>query len=247
MGWGIKLGRFADVDVILHWTFFVVPLLVIVETWRSGLAVMGVVMALVLTLFACILLHEFGHSLTARAFGLKTQDIILTPIGGVARLQWTPENPWHELLITIAGPLVNAFIATCLASYLWLSGRSLAPPENIGSLSYFLSALLWMNIFIFTFNLIPAFPMDGGRILRSLLAMVIPHHAATIFAGYLGRIFGVIFLAVGLWYREWGIALIGLFVYAAAGAEISLSRSRRQFEQEFQIERAKYLDSCEPE
>lgn len=176
----------------------------------------------VLLVFLCVVLHEYGHALTARKFGVKTEDIILSPIGGVARLRSMPEKPKHEFLIAIAGPMVNLVIATFLGIILFLSTQHILP--QISDFTFnnpleFVRYIVWINLGLFLFNLIPAFPMDGGRILRSLLAVKLGKLKATKIASMVGRIFAIGFIIFGVFNQQLTLSLIGLYIFMMAGME----------------------------
>src|SRR6267143_6683157 len=188
MRWSIKIARVAGIEVRLHLTFLLFLAWVGFSYYRLGgapAATQGV--AFMLALFGCVLLHEFGHALVARGFGIRTPDITLLPIGGVARLQRMPDQPWQELIVAIAGPLVNVVIAAVL---IFALGQQ-AAFEHIEHLQQpgveMLAKLASVNISLVLFNLIPAFPMDGGRVLRSLLAMTTTYARATQIAASIGQ------------------------------------------------------------
>ncbi|APW59820.1 site-2 protease family protein [Paludisphaera borealis] len=203
MSW--KLGRAAGIDVFLHPTFLLI-------LFAPG-AVAN--LPLVIALFGCVLLHEFGHALTARRFGIGTVNITLYPIGGVARLMRMPRAPGAELLIALAGPAVNFAIAAGLCAVLGLGGSAILGDYA----SFFLLQLMAMNLVLGGFNLIPAFPMDGGRVLRAVLSGWIGRGRATSFAASVGRAlalgFGIYSL---LTFNLIQVALAG-FIYYAAGVE----------------------------
>jgi len=188
MRWSLKVASVAGIEVRIHLSF----LLFLAWIWFSYYQVAGVPGAVqgvlfILSLFACVLLHEFGHAFAARAFGIATPDITLLPIGGVARLTRIPDKPWQELVVAIAGPLVNVVIAAAL---IFVVHRS-AELEQLQYLESprveLLSKLASVNVMLVLFNLIPAFPMDGGRILRALLAMALPYTQATQIAAWIGQ------------------------------------------------------------
>lgn len=222
----MKLGRVAGIDVFLHWTFVFAPLALVVQSWyaENSIAMTGILLVLLCSVFGCVLLHEFGHAFAARYFGVKTKDIILTPIGGLARLVGMPKKPLHEFAITLAGPLVNVTISGLLAIYLGTIGPGFRLTSNlsVGDLPTF---LFYINLFLFGFNLIPAFPMDGGRILRSILAIGMSFSQATLIAGSIGQILAVAFAVYGLTVGYYPACIIGVFVFFAAKAEIQLSRN----------------------
>ena len=183
MRWSIRIARIAGTEVRIHLTFLLFLAWIGFSYYHVGgaaAAIPGVLF--VLALFGCVLLHEFGHALAARAFGIPTPDITLLPIGGVVRLQRMPDKPWQELIVAIAGPLVNVVIAAALIFFL---GRP-ADLEHVEQVQQpgvgMLAKLASVNVMLVLFNLIPAFPMDGGRVLRSLLAMT-PSEFATFFPG----------------------------------------------------------------
>ncbi len=217
----MKIARIRGIDVHIHWTFWLLILFYLVVVSRSaGLAEGLVAVAFILGVFLCVLLHEFGHAAAAAHFGIPTRDITLLPIGGVARLENMPEKPLQELVVAIAGPAVNVAIALVLlipASLQLLSGW-VAPV--IGNGGTILSQLLMVNIGLVAFNMLPVFPMDGGRVLRSLLAMRLGHLRATQIAARIGRWLSV---ALGLWGIISGnlmLLVLAGFVFMAGTAEL---------------------------
>src|SRR4051794_6806756 len=188
MSWSIKFARIAGIDLRIHLTF----LIFLVWIGFSYLARGGIEFALqgilfIILLFACVLLHELGHALTANAFSIHTTDITLLPIGGVARLERIPSEPKQEFLIAIAGPLVNVAIAAILIFYLGQRAAISDLDDLQAPRVAMLSKLASINIGLVFFNLIPAFPMDGGRILRALLAMRMNYLRATDIAASVGQ------------------------------------------------------------
>jgi Zn-dependent protease len=184
-------------------------------------AVQGVLF--VLALFACVLLHEFGHAFAARGFGVATPDITLFPFGGVARLTRIPHQPWQELVVAIAGPLVNVMIATALILVLHRS----AALEQLEYLEdprvEWLGKLASVNVTLVLFNLIPAFPMDGGRVLRALLAMTMPYTRATQIAAWIGQGLAAVFGILGLFGHPM-LIFIAFFIFAGAQQEAAMAR-----------------------
>lgn len=221
----LRLGRFAGIEVFLHWTFALLLGWVGWLTWRDSGSLVAVAygIGLVLGLFFCVLLHEYGHALTARRFGIGTRRITLLPIGGVALLDGMPERPREEVAIALAGPLVNVVIAAFLALWLRLGG---ADGNGI------VPVLLRANLLLAAFNMTPAFPMDGGRVLRALLWMWKPLPRATWIAALVGRVVAVGFAAYGVVTRNPVIVLIAIFVWYAGGAEARAveARERRRAE-----------------
>jgi Zn-dependent protease len=179
----------------------------------------------IVLLFACVLLHELGHALTANAFGIHTADITLLPIGGVARLERIPTEPRQELLIAIAGPLVNVVIAAVLIFYL----NQRADASDFGDFNSprvgMLSKLASVNIGLVLFNLIPAFPMDGGRVLRALLAMRMNYVRATEIAAKIGQGIAIFLGIIGLFSNSL-LIFIALFVFIGAQQEAAMARMR---------------------
>ena len=225
----LSLGKYFGIGLYVHWSFSLVLAYAAFQVHDLGLISMAFVIFIVLCIFACVTLHEYGHALAARRFGIPTVDITLLPIGGVARLERMPRIPWQELIVAVAGPLVNVVIAAFLWAVLtfgfgveiqWTEGQEVADtgaamvestsvvtegqeitaPGQVAeaeemdemfalrhpSLLHFLSIMLGMNVILVLFNMIPAFPMDGGRVLRSLLAMVMNYRTATTFASRIG-------------------------------------------------------------
>jgi Zn-dependent protease/CBS domain-containing protein len=219
MLWSVNIGSIAGTAIRIHITFLMFLVWIFAAGWASGgpEAAMASLIFMVL-LFACVLAHEFGHIFTARAFGVATPDVILLPIGGVARLERIPEKPSEEFLIAIAGPLVNVAIALVLMVGMraHLDAQNLAAVESTSVA--LVDRLAEVNLFLAVFNLIPAFPMDGGRVLRALLATRLGYVRATEVAATIGQwcAFGLGFL--GLFYNPL-LIFIAIFVYLAASSE----------------------------
>jgi Zn-dependent protease len=219
MSW--KLTRLAGIDVFLHPTFLL--LLAYVGMVQGGI---GSIL-LVSSVFGCVLLHELGHALMARRFGIETEDITLYPIGGVARLRRMPRAPGAELLIALAGPAVNLLIVLGLVAIgsLGLVGSSWSPDPIVS----FMDELVLINLGLALFNLIPAFPMDGGRVLRALLSGWLGRARATMIAAGIGRGLALLFGAYSLLHFAWLQVFLAGFIYLAAGQELDrvLAEERR--------------------
>ena len=220
MKWSLKMGRVLGIDVYIHITFLLLLGFIGVAQWAGGRSVAAALSGVLffVGLFLCVLLHEFGHALAARRYGIATQDITLLPIGGVARLERMPEKPAQELVVALAGPLVNVVIAAGLFLGLQLSGQwqsSLTLSATGGSL---VERLMVVNVFLVLFNLLPAFPMDGGRVLRALLALRMNYVRATRVAAAIGQGMAVLFGLWGLFYNPM-LLLIAVFVWIGAAQE----------------------------
>ncbi|MCB0632942.1 MAG: site-2 protease family protein [Saprospiraceae bacterium] len=229
MKWSLSLGRISGIEVFVHWTFLILIAWILFShvsmghSWEQSLV--GVVFILVL--FACVLLHELGHALTGKRYGITTKNIMLLPIGGVANMEKMPEKPIQELWVALAGPAVNLVIAIVLFFVLRQAGDmpSLLDMDGHMSSSNFLYNLFLVNILLAVFNLIPAFPMDGGRVLRALLAMKFDRAKATEIAARTGQFLAIGFVFLGLISNVW-LVFIGLFVFLGAGAESSYEATR---------------------
>ncbi len=223
MKWSWKIGSYAGIGVYVHATFLLVIGWVVWTHWSAGQSLAMTINGLlfVLALFGCVLLHEFGHALTAKRYGIKTRDITLLPIGGVARLERMPDDPKQELWVALAGPAVNVVIAAAL--FVWL--QVTAAFEPLESLTMtggsFAERLLLVNVSLVLFNLLPAFPMDGGRVLRALLATRKNYVRATQIAATIGQGMALVFGFVGLFSNPF-LLFIALFVWIGAAQESSM-------------------------
>jgi len=230
MGWSFRIARIAGIDIRVHLTFALILALGAYGGWLSdGFtgALFGVL--LMILLFTCVTLHELGHSIAAQRFGIPVREIVLLPLGGVAFLARNPTNPWHELIIAIAGPLVNVVIAIVLAlatgtayalgvvdlAALQLQGGAFPRPSLEGLILWLLQA----NVSLVLFNLIPAFPLDGGRVLRAVLALLIGMPRATRVAALIGQVFAVGFGVIGVLTGNLVLALVAIFIFLGAGQE----------------------------
>ena len=175
---------------------------------------------LILAVFGCVVLHELGHAFMARKFGIPTIDIIMYPIGGVARLTRMPKEPKQELLIALAGPAVNLVIAVVLFVVGSAFGTALSASNAFQPQANLVSMLMWINIGLVLFNMIPAFPMDGGRVLRAALATQMEYRNATHIASLIGQALALVFGVYGLFNGMWTLPLVAAFVFMAARQEV---------------------------
>lgn len=226
MKWSIPMGRVWGIPIRMHLTFILLLAWIAWLGWSvDGLRSSLWALALILCLFACVVLHELGHSIVAMRFGAHVRSVTLLPIGGVASMRSIPEKPYQELLVSLAGPSVNLVIALVLmvvrGGYHILGEQSVFP-VSFGEL---VDALVNANLILAVFNLIPAFPMDGGRVLRSILALFLPFPRATAVAAVLGQILAVGFVLVGLTTNPF-LVLIGIFIFFGAESEDRTVRVR---------------------
>jgi stage IV sporulation protein FB len=226
MGWSLNIGTIAGTAVRIHVTFLLFLGWIFIASWVSGgPAAAWSSLAFMILLFACVLAHEFGHIFTARGFGVSTPDVTLLPIGGVARLERIPEKPGEELLVALAGPAVNVVIALALVV---LAGADLYA-GNLATVERaqvaMVDRLAAVNLFIAVFNMIPAFPMDGGRVLRAVLAIRLGHVRATEIAASIGQFVAFLLGFLGLFGNPL-LIFIAIFVYLAASSEAQLVAMR---------------------
>ena len=222
----LNLGSVSGIKIVVHWTFFFLIAWIVFSELKHNSNTSSIIFNLVLLLavFVCVVLHELGHALMAKHFGIYTQKITLLPIGGMASLERIPESPKQELLITLAGPIINIIIASIL--YLIIPVNQIMELNFTESFEFlsaftlqnFLFYLYIVNVGLVIFNLIPAFPMDGGRILRAILAMNMNRVKATQTASSIGQFIAVIFLLLGLLYNPF-LVLIALFIFLGAYGE----------------------------
>jgi Zn-dependent protease/CBS domain-containing protein len=232
MGGSFKIGRAFGIDVKVHWTFLLLlAFFAFAGYQRTGSLTNALVTTvIILALFLCVLLHEYGHSLVAQRLGIEIQDITLLPIGGLARLKSLPEKPWDEVKIALAGPLVNVVLAPVFFGVALLLGGGLAMPTNIlegtQSAAQVFSYLGFINVALVVFNMIPAFPMDGGRVLRGLLATRLGAVRATDISSTVGQFFAVAFFLIGLLSSNFLLALVAVFIFFGASGEAQMVRQR---------------------
>jgi Zn-dependent protease len=227
MSWSFRIARIAGIEVRIHVTFFLLLAWIAFAHYNRGgtpAAIQGVIFICIL--FLCVLLHEFGHALAAARYGIKTPDITLLPIGGVARLQRMPDRPIEEFVVAIAGPLVNVVIAAAIylglgATMGWTNAIRIEDPSVP-----MLQRVMLVNVILVVFNLIPAFPMDGGRVLRALLATRINYARATNIAATIGQLMAFLFGFWGLMGGNPLLIFIALFVYMGAAQEAAATQMR---------------------
>jgi Zn-dependent protease len=232
-----RLGRFFDIDVSVHITFFLLPALMAYQSYsRTGSAFAALLnVLLVLIVFGFVVMHEYGHALTARRFGVRTRGITLYPIGGVAMLESMPKKPWQQILVAIAGPAVNFALAAGIAASMYFLGfdvfrTELDPASGLGSL---LASLFWINMGLGLFNLIPALPMDGGRVLNAALSLRMDPLRATRIASRVAKVAALGFFAYALSdYGSFWHGVIAMFVWSASNAEVRAAEHRARVDGE---------------
>lgn len=215
-----RLGRLAGIDIFVHPTFALLLAWVAMSSGLQGrtLSAAAEGVALMLALFACIVLHELGHALMARRFGITTKDITLLPIGGMAQLERMPDRPAQEFLVALAGPAVTLVLAVTLAAWLRLSG-DWRPLDAISmTRGAFVEQVMAANVALLFFNLLPAFPMDGGRVLRAIFATRTDYVSATVRAASIGQGIAFLLALVGLFSNPF-LVIVALFIWMAAGEE----------------------------
>src|SRR5262245_23403686 len=225
----LRLGKFFGIDLYVHGTFWLLPLLVLFSGVMGGdpLSAIGGEIAFIFAIFGCVVLHEVGHALAARAYGIGTRDITLYPVGGVASLERMPEKPGREIAIALAGPAVNVVIAAAL--FAGLVGSALLNPLAAASgpdaFNAFAVKLMWANAILAAFNMLPAFPMDGGRVLRAVLAIGMPRDKATAAAVSVGSVIAAAFFVFGLYAGHFGLVAVAIVVYLLGQAELAAVRA----------------------
>lgn len=220
--WSLDVATVFGIPVRVHATFLLIVGFYAYVAHSGGQSVTGAVV-LVLAVFGCVVLHELGHALMARRFGVRTREIVLYPIGGIARLENIPGG-WAEILIALAGPAVNVAIAVLLlpfAAHALASGLPASPGRGPIAVE-----LLVANLFLFAFNLIPALPMDGGRVLRAALSLRMREDRATRIAAAVAQFVALGFGALGLFAGNPILLFIALFVFVGASQEAAFSERK---------------------
>ncbi len=223
----ISLGSVFGIPLRMHWTFLVLLALVAVLEWSAGASAVVAGLVWIVGLFAFVVAHELAHSVVARRRGSVVVDILLLPIGGMSQLESMPEDPRDELAVAIAGPLASLAIGVVLLGAAAAAGASLWPPDLVAG-SWF-ARFGWMNLLLGAFNLLPALPMDGGRVLRAALARHQGRVRATMTAARVARALAIAMIVVGLFYDLW-LILIGFFVLVGASSEEAEARARSRRE-----------------
>ena len=225
-----KLGKIADIGIFIHWTFSLLILFIVFINYRSGQNATQILWSVffVLSIFITVVMHELGHALAAKRYNIITKDITLLPIGGIARLEKIPEKPIEELIVAIAGPLVNIVLAVITGIFITIPATSeqlMAQLANgVNANNFFLNFFL-VNFWLALFNLIPAFPMDGGRILRALLSFRLQRHVATRISARIGQFLALGFILLGFFTSPF-LIFIGIFVIIGAQVETDYTESK---------------------
>jgi Zn-dependent protease len=226
----MKIGRWFGIDVFVHPTFWLLPLFVFLSSGANyGAEQAALDLAVLFAVFGCVALHEFGHALAAMRYGIRTRDITLYPIGGVARLENMPERPWPEIVVALAGPAVNVAIAAGIAGLMALDGYTV--PHGLKAepgLEAFWAQLLAANVLLVAFNLIPAFPMDGGRVFRAFVSCFTDRLTATEIASTVGAVIAGLMALFGLWQPNIMLVVLAAFVFLAGRGELMALRHREE-------------------
>jgi stage IV sporulation protein FB len=235
-----RIGRLFGIGVYVHWTFLLLLVVIGAAEFVSGgdvplatkAAAAGERVLFLLVLFGCVVLHEFGHVLAGRAYGIRTRDVILLPIGGVARMEGSKWSATSELVIAVAGPAVNVAIAAVLVPLIAVKSLAerAAAVDVVGS--GFLTKLALANVALVVFNMLPAFPMDGGRVLRAVLGYMMPFERATVIAVRCGQVLAAGVGVAAIVFFQPMLLLVALFVFGAASAELAMMRAKQRAEAE---------------
>ena len=235
LNWSINLFRVFGIQLAVHASFVLLLAYAAWEGWQDGGGWMGVLISIALTVvfFVCVVLHELGHSLTARRYGVRVPRILLMPIGGMAEFDRIPRQPIVEFIITINGPLVNFAIALCLWTVVGLPPGMPFHPQFADSFKGLVQLLLYWNLLMGCFNLLPVFPMDGGRIFRAILATRLSYLRATFLAARIGQVLAILFASITLYYaykhgQQTMLPILFLFIFFVGGAEYKTLLRREQ-------------------
>jgi Zn-dependent protease len=227
----LQLGKVANIKISVHWTFLILLAWIVLLNQRAGAETIHIVWSVgfILSIFVCVVLHELGHALTAKRFNIGTRDITLYPIGGIARLDSIPKKPKEELLVALAGPAVNLVIAGLLYPFVNFSTVQETVTVTQINADNFLLAFATVNLWLAFFNLIPAFPMDGGRVFRALLSFKMSRAAATRTAAGLGQLIAIGFVFIGFYVNPF-LIFIGIFIFLGAQTEASYAQTEALLE-----------------
>jgi Zn-dependent protease len=217
----LRVGSVAGIGIFLHWSFLLLAagLVALFIAWEGPTLTAVSSIAVIFGIFGCVVLHELGHALAARAFDVPTRSITLYPIGGLARLERIPSEPMKEFWIAVAGPAVNVAIALVLGALVIATGRPLSPSVLTEPFQDPIKTLAWMNVGLAAFNMLPAFPMDGGRVLRAILALNRDYASATQTAANVGQVMAMLFGLIGILIGNIVLIFIAVFVYFGARSE----------------------------
>jgi Zn-dependent protease len=223
-----RVGTFSRIDVNLHWSFFLLLGGIFVFYLYQGASVLAALagVGMMGAAFVCVVLHEYGHALMARHYNIPTLDITLYPIGGVARLSRLPREPFQEFMIAVAGPAVNLGIGGVLYVLMGFFGGAPSLLSVLATPTQVIGALMWFNLSMAAFNMLPAFPMDGGRVLRAGLATAFDYGRATQMAAFVGHVVALGMFVYGLLTVQLMLPLIALFIVLAAQQEVQQSVMR---------------------
>ena len=231
MDWAVQIFKVFGIPVRIHVTFMVLLLAVTLFGKQMGVPATGqyYAMAMVCCMFGCVLIHELAHSLMARRFGVKVENITLLPIGGVASMTMMPRGPWQEFAIAVTGPIASlALAAALLVIHVIFKGAAPALERFNPFSGSLISNLFMVNLMLAVFNLIPAFPLDGGRALRGVLALFMGHEWASRFALKLGETFAALIFLLGVYYENWLLPFVALFIYIGADELLDVSTDHIQ-------------------
>jgi len=231
LGWSINLFRIFGIQLSVHGSFVLLLAYSGWEGWQDGGGWQGMLLSVSITIlfFICVVLHELGHSLTARRFGVKVPRILLMPIGGMAEFDRIPRQPAAEFIITINGPLVNlALVLILWAAFGFFGGTLFHPQFAESEIRGLGQLLLYLNAVMGLFNLLPVFPMDGGRIFRALLATRLPYLRATFWAARIGQTLAILLVITALYSERWMPAILFSFIFMVGGAEYKMLLRREQ-------------------
>lgn len=223
-----KLGSIAGIGIFIHWSFTLLIAYIVYSNYRAGHNAEQIMWAVIfiLSIFVTVFLHELGHALAAKKYNIKTKDITILPIGGLARLERIPEKPKEELIVAIAGPAVNIALALITGLFITLpeiKELTIQLSGGVNQSNFFLNFFI-VNIWLAIFNLIPAFPMDGGRVLRAILSMKVERHIATKIAARIGQLLAVGFIFLGFYSNPF-LIFIGLFIILGAQGEVEMTKA----------------------